>query len=123
MSFLDRFRRAGGRKCRNVGPTEAAEMLHDGALLIDVRERSEFSAGHAPKARHVPLGQLLDRGTRVPQGRTLVLVCRSGARSRRAAQLLAHEGFDVVNLAGGMNAWARAGLALVRTGGGQGRVA
>ncbi len=124
MTLLDRFRTARRPSFRNVGPAEAADLLHDGALLIDVRERSEFAAGHAPKARHLPLSRLLDqRRNTVPQGRTLVLVCRSGNRSRRAARLLARQGFDVVNVAGGMNAWAGAGLDLVRTGGGPGRVA
>ncbi|MFI5066551.1 MAG: rhodanese-like domain-containing protein [Streptosporangiales bacterium] len=52
----------------------------------------------------------------------MVTVCRSGARSARAAALLAREGREVVNLSGGMRAWARAGLPVVASGGGPGQV-
>ena len=53
----------------------------------------------------------------------MVTVCRSGARSARAATMLARQGREVSNLAGGMRAWARAGLPVVARGGGAGRVA
>jgi len=53
----------------------------------------------------------------------VVTVCRSGARSARAAALLARQGREVSNLSGGMHAWARAGLPVVARGGGPGRVA
>ena len=58
----------------------------------------------------------------LPPNRTVVTVCRSGARSARAAALLAREGREVVNLSGGMRAWARAGLPVVASGGGPGQV-
>ena len=53
----------------------------------------------------------------------MVTVCRSGARSARAASLLARQGREVSNLAGGMHAWARAGPPVVARGGGPGHVA
>ena len=59
----------------------------------------------------------------VPSNRTVITVCRSGARSARAAALLTRDGRDVVNLSGGMHAWARAGLPVVGSGGTPGRVA
>ena len=59
----------------------------------------------------------------LPPRRTVITVCRSGHRSARAAALLACEGREVVNLSGGMRAWARAGLPVVADGGGPGRVA
>ena len=105
-----------------VGPQQAHELLGRGAILLDVREDAEWQAGHAPKARHIPLSRLPGRLRDVPANRTVVTVCRSGARSSRAAALLAREGCDVVNLAGGMHAWARAGLPVVASGGRPGRV-
>jgi rhodanese-related sulfurtransferase len=54
--------------------------------------------------------------------RTVVTVCRWGARSARAAALLAREGHDVVNLSGGMHTWARAGLPVVASGSRPGQV-
>ena len=104
-----------------VSPEEAVIAVHDGAQLLDVRETDEWVAGHAPAAVHLPLGQLL-AGADVPAGR-LVLVCRSGNRSGRAAEALAGRGLDVVNLAGGMQAWQAAGLAVVRADGRGGDVA
>lgn len=106
-----------------VSATEAADLAGGGAVLLDVREPHEWQAGHAPKARHVPLGQLARRAGELPRGRSVITVCRSGARSARAAALLAREGREVFNLSGGMHAWARAGLPVVARGGGPGRVA
>ena len=92
------------------------------AILLEVREPGEWRAGHAPTARHIPLAQLPRRQRELPAGRPVVTVCRSGARSARTAALLAREGRQVSNLAGGIRAWARAGLAVVAAGGG-GRIA
>ncbi|MGW4233660.1 rhodanese-like domain-containing protein [Streptomyces sp. NPDC004980] len=78
-------------------------------MLVDVRERDEFEAGHAPGAL---LLQLTD-GADVPgigDGRNLVLLCRSGRRSQQAVQLLAEGGTEAVDVAGGMCAWADLGL-------------
>jgi len=107
---------------RTVSPEQAATLADSGAILLDVREPREWQAGHAPRARHIPLGQLSRRAAEVPQRRAVVTVCRSGARSARAAAMLARDGREVSNLAGGMRAWARAGLPVVATGGGPGRV-
>lgn len=123
MSIFSRLRNAAGRSYHRIGPTEAAALVEGGAFLLDVRERSEFSAGHAPQARNVPLSQLAGHLAKVPEDRTIVTVCRSGARSAHAARLLAGQGYDVVNLSGGMYAWQRAGLRVVGNGGRQGRVA
>ena len=105
-----------------VGPAQARDLQAEGAILLDVREDAEWQAGHAPKARHIPLSRLPARIRDLPPNRTVITVCRSGARSTRAAALLARDGRDVVNLAGGMHAWARAGLPVVASGGRPGRV-
>jgi len=105
-----------------VSAAQAAVLADGGAILIDVREPHEWQAGHAPRARHIPLSQIPRRAGELPKGRTVVTVCRSGARSARTAALLARDGREVSNLAGGMHAWARAGLPVVAKGGGPGRV-
>jgi rhodanese-related sulfurtransferase len=81
-------------------------------VLVDVRERVEWNAGHAPEALHLPLSRLMT-GAQLPGSgakRPVVTVCRSGHRSRQAARLLAARGVDVVDVRGGMTAWERAGL-------------
>lgn len=103
-------------------PLQARELIDQGAILLDVREDNEWRAGHAPGARHIPLGRLPHRLRDLPPQRMIITVCRSGARSARAAALLASEGREVVNLSGGMHAWVRAGLPVVASGNRPGRV-
>ena len=101
----------------------AASFL-DAAGRTVVAVDDEFPrAARAGLARHIPLGQLSRRSAELPDGRAVVTVCRSGARSARAAAMLARDGREVSNLAGGMRAWARAGLPVVARGGAAGRVA
>jgi rhodanese-related sulfurtransferase len=84
----------------------AAVVGADGQL-IDVREPDEVAAGTLPGAVNIPLGQLPGRVGELDPHRRVVLLCRSGGRSTQAAQYLTQAGFDdVVNLAGGMLAYA-----------------
>jgi rhodanese-related sulfurtransferase len=97
---------------RNVDVVEAARLAQGGALLLDVRQDDEWDAGHAPDARHVMLAELPDHVGSLDADRLIVCVCRSGGRSARATAFLMEQGFDVVNLAGGMTAWAQEGQPL-----------
>ncbi len=90
---------------QEVSPSEALELLDNGALLIDVREPSEWDAGHAPMASLIPLAELPDHVDELPRERLIICVCRSGGRSFRAASFLKENGFDTVNLTGGMLGW------------------
>lgn len=120
MGFLDNLL---GKPFRAVGPTEARDAMERGAVLLDVREPHEWRSGHAPKARHIPLGELSSRAGELPRNREILVVCRSGSRSARAAKMLSARRGDVANVKGGMAAWARAGLPVVAKGGGPGRIA
>ncbi len=91
------------------------------ATLLDVRETDEWEACHAPDAVHVPLGSLA--AWEVANDRLVIVVCRSGARSAKAASLLRAGGMDVRNLSGGMHAWSAAGLPVWRDDGSSGVVA
>ena len=112
----------GRQKTDDVGPLEVTDLQARGAALLDVREDDEWSAGHAPDAIHVPLARVDEADSRFA-GQQVLTVCRSGARSGRAAKTLAAAGVDVHNVAGGMSAWAAAGLPVVRDNGSPGRVA
>ena len=94
----------------------------DDPFLLDVREPDEFEAGHAPGAVLRPLGQVPEAVSDLPDGRTVLVICRSGARSARATQFLRHQGIDAVNLEGGMQAWEAFGLDVVRDDGSFGSV-
>jgi rhodanese-related sulfurtransferase len=104
-------------------PDVPAATVPDDAWLLDVREDDEWAAGHAPGARHIPLGQLGARATEVPQDELIYVVCRSGHRSGQAAQALAGAGWRAVNVAGGMQQWAAAGLPMVTDSGAEPYVA
>ena len=106
-----------------LSPEEADELASQGAFLLDVREPNEWSAGHHPDATLLPLGQLADGHAGVlPRDQRIVAVCRSGGRSHRAALALKEAGYDVANLAGGMQAWATAGKPVVSDAGDSGQV-
>ncbi|MGW5658040.1 rhodanese-like domain-containing protein [Streptomyces humi] len=94
-------------------------------LLLDVRELDEWCAGHVPGAVHLPLTVLSEETPLPPElrGRRLYVICRSGNRSRQAAALLAAGGADAVDVAGGMQGWAAAGLPVVDAQGLRGTVA
>ena len=92
---------------------EATRLINEDALVLDVREDSEFAAGHLPRARHIPLGQLPNRLKEIEKYRDkpILVTCRSGQRSLRAARLLKKQGFEkVFNQAGGILAWEQANL-------------
>ncbi len=106
----------------DIDPAEADRLVAAGAVLLDVREDEEWAAGRAPAAQHLPMGQVVDRQDEIPTERTVVCICRAGGRSASVAGLLAVHGYDVRNVAGGMQAWAAAGLAVVTDGGAPGQV-
>ncbi|HEV2427965.1 MAG TPA: rhodanese-like domain-containing protein [Acidimicrobiales bacterium] len=99
-----------------VDPPGARDLTAAGALLLDVRDDVEWSAGRAPVARHVVLAELPDRFGELDPATRVVCVCRSGGRSQRATAFLLDRGYDAVNLEGGMIAWVAAGLPLVGDG-------
>ena len=106
----------------DIDPAEADRLVVGGALLLDVREDDEWEAGHAPVALHLPMGEVGDRMDELPTDRTIVCICRLGGRSGSVALHLAGSGYDVRNIAGGMQAWADLGLPVVDSSGAPGRV-
>lgn len=104
----------------DVDPATARSVLADSAaMLIDVREDDEWAAGHAPDAVHVRLGDL-DPAAYTSE--PILVVCRSGARSSKALTALTDAGRTAHNLAGGMEAWDRAGQSVIRDDGTAGSV-
>lgn len=92
---------------------EPKEVGREKLRIIDVREPGEFSGelGHIPGAELVPLGTLVDAAKNWDRDADLLLVCRSGGRSSKAAEALARLGFKKLkNLRGGMTAYNAAGL-------------
>ncbi len=105
--------RASGRQTGRLRQLDAASLaahLDAGAVtVLDVRSDAEWEGGHIPGARHVPIGELLDRLASLPTDRPLAVYCQGGGRSAIAASLLSAAGFaNVMNLTGGLNEWRAA---------------
>jgi rhodanese-related sulfurtransferase len=111
---LSRARNAG----QAVGPQDAVRLLNQGALLLDVRSKTEFDSGHVIDARHVPQEDLAGSAETLKKYREKVVIacCESGTRSSAAARVLKAQGFTkVVNLRGGLAAWRAENLPLVKS--------
>ena len=100
---------------QTLTPQQANDLLSRGDVdVIDVRDPSEWSGGHLPGARLVPLEQLrANAKQQLPRDRVL-FVCAAGVRSQTAARVAASLGLSTIySLSGGTRAWVKAGLGLV----------
>lgn len=88
---------------------ELAPLRDGGIVLIDVRMPDEYEEAHVPGAQLIPLPELAERVGEIPDGDTVYVVCRSGARSMKACEFLVAGGRGAVNVAGGTMAWIEAG--------------
>lgn len=96
---------------------KATRLFNDDALILDVREEKEYASGHIPKAKHIPLGNLSSRIQELEKhkNKPILVTCRSGQRSARACGMLKKAGFETVfNQSGGIIAWERANLPVVK---------
>ena len=99
-----------------IDVAEMARQREAGVAVLDVRNPDEYDEAHVPGVILIPLGDLVERVDEVPTEGALPIICRSGGRSAQAAEWLRAQGVDAVNVAGGMLAWADAGLE-IETGG------
>jgi rhodanese-related sulfurtransferase len=84
------------------------ESSHEGVVLLDVREPAELAVARVRDAVHIPMRDVPMRLGELDPSKPLVVMCHTGARSRRVAEYLLGNGFDeVYNLAGGIDAWSR----------------
>ncbi len=84
-----------------------------GALLLDVRTQSEWDQGHIAGSILIPLDALSARLSELPRDRDIIVVCRSGARSKEGSAILRQAGFTRVGcLTGGLQSWVAAGYPL-----------
>jgi rhodanese-related sulfurtransferase len=101
-----------------VSPQQAAQMQSEKkAVIIDVREKDEWNAAHIEGAIHIPLNEISNRVSELVkyQNQPVIMQCRSGARSAKAADILAKSGFkNVHNMDGGLNAWQKANLKTIQ---------
>ncbi|MGI9188280.1 MAG: rhodanese-like domain-containing protein [Gaiellales bacterium] len=100
----------------SIDVSEANRRAQAGeVVLVDVREQNEWQGGHAPMAKHVPLGSL---SAKLPElaksGKPVAFICLSGGRSGKACGTASKAGIEAINVKGGMGAWTSAGLPVAR---------
>jgi rhodanese-related sulfurtransferase len=96
-----------------MSASAASAAVEGGAVLLDVREEFEWERGHAPQALHMSMSEIGERVEELPSDRPIVCVCHIGGRSAMVVEALNRGGWQAVNVAGGMEAWAAAGLPVV----------
>lgn len=103
-------------------PTVEVPDVPAAAVLLDVREDDEWTAGHVPGSLHLPMGDVRGRLAELPADHEVVVVCRSGHRSAHVTAYLVGFGRRARNLDGGLQAWVAAGRPLVSESGAPARV-
>jgi rhodanese-related sulfurtransferase len=97
-----------------VSVKEAQTMVANGAFLLDVREQSEWVAGHVQGATLIPLGDLPNRLSELPKDAPIVVMCRTGHRSAQGRDILLQAGFtQVTSMSGGITEWIAEGNPVV----------
>jgi rhodanese-related sulfurtransferase len=114
--LFDMIRSHGDKS--QLSPVEATMLINrEDAVVIDLRDQGEFTQGHIPNARHIPLTELERRTAELEKlkARPLIFCCASGMRSNSAISKLKKAGFDnLFNLRGGMFEWQKAGQPVSR---------
>lgn len=98
---------------KEICPSKTQQRLANGAILVDVREMDEVKqlAYDVPNIINLPLSVFAEYFADLPRDKELVVVCKSGVRSLRAAGFLVNHGFDkVVNMKHGIIRWAQKGF-------------
>jgi hydroxyacylglutathione hydrolase len=114
---LEEYARRGGKLASTpeIDAAAAKERFDArGGLILDVRRAAEYQDGHIAGALNVVHTRLPEALARIPKDKPILVHCRSGVRSARAAAYLQRAGYDATNLAGGMLAWEAAALPVER---------
>ncbi|MEO7107538.1 MAG: rhodanese-like domain-containing protein [Rhodoferax sp.] len=103
-----------GASMAGLDPAGAVQLINrEKAVVVDVCEPAEFSAGHVGGAKNIPLADLENKLAATVKNKTvpLILVCQSGARSGRAVAIAKKLGYEQAqSMGGGMAAWKTANL-------------
>lgn len=117
LLLMPGFRKGAGG-VPNLSATEAVQLINrQHALVLDVREDSEFAAGHIIDAKHIPLAKLPERLAELNKykDKPILVNCQRGMRSAKACEILRKAEFKQLhNLQGGLEAWMTAKLPVVK---------
>lgn len=106
------------RNTSGLDPMQTTQLINRrNALIIDIRTPEDFAAGHLPQAKHIALDTLANKAPQLGRSKTtpVVVVCQTGLSSQRACATIRTAGYaEVFNLEGGILAWQKSGLPLVK---------
>jgi rhodanese-related sulfurtransferase len=99
----------------DISPAEVFEIMENDEdyMIVDVRTKEEYDSGHLEGAILFPVQELLDRLDELPTNKPIIVYCRSGARSRSAAETLVANGFTMVYDMGGISDWIEEGYPVI----------
>ncbi len=103
---------------REIDAQRAVRLInYENALVLDVRDDSEYASGHLPNAKHIPVERIKDRWQELEKfkDRPVIVIFTPGLRAGHAGAVLRKNGFaQVFNLTGGIDSWRRENLPLVK---------
>ena len=106
-------RNKAGAPLNEISAVLAYEKFQQGVFFLDVRTQDEWNEGHIAKSTLIPLDELATRVGELPKNQPILVVCRSGNRSKQGMRILQEAGFtQVMGLEGGLKAWSAAGYPL-----------
>ncbi len=108
MNAISAHAQTTAKQMKNVNKQEFKKMMSEkDVVVLDVRTPREFESGKIEGAVNIPLNIIAKKAETLDKSKKYLVYCRSGARSRRAAMILARKGFEVYNLTGGYLSWMR----------------
>ncbi|MFZ1852947.1 MAG: rhodanese-like domain-containing protein [Nitrosomonas sp.] len=106
------------RGIKEIDTRIAVQLInYENALIVDVRDDSEYASGHLPNSKHIPTERMEERWSELEKykDKPIVVIYRGGVRSTNASSILKKNGFSkIFNLIGGIDAWKRANLPIVK---------
>jgi rhodanese-related sulfurtransferase len=103
-----------------LSAAEATQLINRrNAAVIDLRPSADYASGHLPLARHFEFAELQAHVSQLPKNKSnpVLLVCQTGQQSSKAARIVQEAGYTEVHvLEGGVNAWQKAGMPVVKQG-------
>jgi rhodanese-related sulfurtransferase len=89
-----------------IDPADATRRHARGEIqLVDVREQSEYDAGHVPGSLHIPMSSIAERSDEIDRDRPVAFICLMGARSAMVTNHFRQQGLDAYNVSGGFARW------------------
>ena len=106
------------RGVKEIDTRVAVQLInYENAAIVDVRDDSEYANGHLPNSKHIPAEKMEERWKELEKykDKPVIMIYRGGVRSSSASTLLKKNGFlQIFNLMGGIDAWKRANLPIVK---------